>query len=95
MDSESQNLSTTIPSTIRHRCFLTTDVIMAKEKKHIDLKELTADELSVRLVEAKEKLFHLKFGHKTTPLKNPLEIRSLRRQIARMLTVIKGKGVRG
>ncbi|MFH1541341.1 MAG: 50S ribosomal protein L29 [Elusimicrobiota bacterium] len=65
---------------------------MAKEKKEINLRELTADELSMHLEETKEKLFHLKFGHKTTPLKNPLEIRHLKRQIARILTIIKGGG---
>ena len=70
---------------------------MAKEKKEINLKELTMDELSSRFEESKEKLFHLKFGHKTTPLKNPLEIRYLRRQIARILTIIKeaGRKVKG
>ncbi|MBI5574183.1 MAG: 50S ribosomal protein L29 [Elusimicrobia bacterium] len=65
---------------------------MAKEKKDISLAELTADELNSRLEESKEKLFHLKFGHKTTPLKNPLEIRYLRRQIARILTIMRGSG---
>lgn len=64
---------------------------MAKEKKDINLRELTTDELKARLEESKEKLFHLKFGHKTTPLKNPLEIRYLRRQIARVLTVLREK----
>ena len=67
---------------------------MAKEKKEISLTELTADELKSRLEESKEKLFHLKFGHKTTPLKNPLEIRYLRRQIARILTIVKEKKIK-
>lgn len=60
---------------------------MAKEKKEINLRELSEHELTAKLTESKEKLFHLKFGHKTTPLKNPLEIRALRRQIARILTL--------
>ena len=64
----------------------------SKDKKDINLRELTTDELKARFEESKEKLFHLKFGHKTTPLKNPLEIRYLRRQIARILTIVKEKG---
>ena len=66
----------------------------SKDKKDINLRELTADELKARFEESKEKLFHLKFGHKTTPLKNPLEIRYLRRQIARILTIVKEKSVK-
>ncbi|PKM92665.1 MAG: 50S ribosomal protein L29 [Elusimicrobia bacterium HGW-Elusimicrobia-4] len=65
-----------------------------KEKKDINLTELTADELKSHFEESKEKLFHLKFGHKTTPLKNPLEIRYLRRQIARILTIVKEKSIK-
>lgn len=64
---------------------------MAKAKKEIrfeQIKELTADELKSKLIETREKLFRLKFGHRTTPLKNPLEIRTLRRQIAKILTVL-------
>ncbi|MFA5778714.1 MAG: 50S ribosomal protein L29 [Elusimicrobiota bacterium] len=66
----------------------------SKDKKDINLRELTSDELKSRFEESKEKLFHLKFGHKTTPLKNPLEIRYLRRQIARILTIVKEKSVK-
>jgi len=63
---------------------------MAKEKK-IKLIELTAEELNYKLKEAREKLFKMKFAHKTTPLKNPLGIRFARREIARILTVLKQK----
>jgi large subunit ribosomal protein L29 len=64
---------------------------MAKEKKEVNIKELTVDELKSKLLEAKEKLFKLKFAHKVTPVKNPLEIRILRRQIARVNTIIHDK----
>jgi len=68
---------------------------MAKEKKEINLRELSEHELTAKLAESKEKLFHLKFGHKTTPLKNPLEIRALRRQIARIITIVSEKSLKG
>ncbi|MBN1384937.1 MAG: 50S ribosomal protein L29 [Elusimicrobia bacterium] len=67
---------------------------MAKAKKEVrfeQIKELTVDELKSKLIETREKLFRLKFGHKTTPLKNPLELRTLRKQIARILTVLGAK----
>ena len=62
---------------------------MAKEKKEINIKELTDTELKSKLLEAREKLFKLKFSHKSTPLKNPLEIRIIRKQIAKILTILK------
>ncbi|MEW6558034.1 MAG: 50S ribosomal protein L29 [Elusimicrobiota bacterium] len=67
---------------------------MAKDKKKIDIKQLTDAELKAELEQAKGKLFKLKFAHKTTPLKNQLEIRTLRRQIARILTVLREKIVK-
>jgi len=63
---------------------------MAKEKK-IKLTDLTAEELGYKLKEAREKLFKLKFAHKSTPVKNPLEIREARRDVARILTILKQK----
>ena len=64
---------------------------MAKEKKEIDIREMSEAELNTKLLESREKMFKLKFGHKTTPLKNPLEIRALRKEIARILTIKKEK----
>ena len=64
---------------------------MAKEKKEVNIRELTDIELNTKLLEAREKLFKMKFSHKTTPLKNPLEIRILRRQIATILTLMREK----
>ncbi|HRY29528.1 MAG TPA: 50S ribosomal protein L29 [Elusimicrobiota bacterium] len=66
---------------------------MAKKEK-IDYRELSQDELRQRLVEAREKLFELRFQSTTAPLKNPHLVSTTRREIARLLTVIKQKGVR-
>ena len=63
---------------------------MANEKK-IKLTDLTAEELTAKLKEAREKLFKLKFAHKTTPLKNPLDIRFTRKEVARIITILKLK----
>ncbi len=66
---------------------------MAKKKDDIKFSELTADELQVKLRENQEKLFRLKFQNTTAPLKNPREIRTTRRTIARALTFLRQKGV--
>lgn len=61
----------------------------AKEKeagKTLSLKELLS-----QLHDAQEKQFKLKFKHQVAPLKNPLEIKHLRRQIARLKTWINEK----
>lgn len=71
---------------------------MAKKEK-IDYRELTPDELKTRLMEAKDKLFQMRFQSSTAPLKNPHLISITRREIARLLTALnlkkeatKGKG---
>lgn len=59
----------------------------SKESLH----DLSAQELDVRLREAQESRFRLQFQHATHPLKNPMRIREARRQIARVLTVLRQK----
>lgn len=65
---------------------------MAKKKEKVNLAELSKDELRVQLRESKDKLFQLRFQNATAPLRNPREIRSVRRDIARALTFLKQKG---
>lgn len=65
---------------------------MAKKEK-IDYRELSDDELRQRLTESKEKLFQLRFQSATAPLKNPHMISTTRREIARLYTILKQKGV--
>jgi large subunit ribosomal protein L29 len=52
---------------------------------------MSVSELQVQLKEAREKNFRLKFQHTSNPLKNPMEIRIARRQMARILTVLNQK----
>jgi len=60
-----------------------------KTKVWQEIKNLTDAELQLKLRENDEKLFRLKFKHATTPMKNGLEIRTLRRMIARLKTLMK------
>ncbi len=53
----------------------------------------SADELRAKLNGGREKLFDLKFKNTTAPLKNPREIRAVRKDIARALTILRQKGV--
>lgn len=57
--------------------------------KTSELKELTLKELAERLDNEKTYLAKLKLNHAISPLDNPLKIRSVRRDIAKMETVLK------
>ncbi len=55
------------------------------------MKNMSDAELNVKLNDMQDRMFKLKFRHTTAPVKNPLEIRELRRDIARMKTLIAQK----
>ena len=57
-----------------------------KVKEKEAKKNLSADELASELHTAQEKHFKLQFKHQVTRLDNPLELRKLRRDIARLKT---------
>jgi len=54
-------------------------------------KTLSVGELNAELRTAQEKKFKLQFKHQVAPLDNPVELRTLRRQIARLKTWINEK----
>jgi large subunit ribosomal protein L29 len=56
-----------------------------------ELRAMTLDELKARLEELVEEQFHLKFRLTTQPLDDPLRIRKVRRDIARVKTLIREK----
>jgi large subunit ribosomal protein L29 len=64
---------------------------MAKKTTKESLHEMSVHELQARLKESREKNFRLKFQHTSNPLKNPMEIRTARRELARVLTVLRQK----
>ena len=51
----------------------------------------TADELQKDLVSAKKELFNLRFQHATGQLENPVKMRELKKDIARVKTIIREK----
>ncbi len=61
-----------------------------KEKVH----ELRDDELQQKLESLKTELFNLRFSHATGQLSNPLQIQNVRRDIARVKTIIRERELR-
>jgi large subunit ribosomal protein L29 len=65
---------------------------MAKKAlKEESLHEMSKTELEAKLRETQEKSFRLKFQHASNPLKNPMEIRTARREVAKVLTILRQK----
>ncbi len=56
-----------------------------------DLRELSLDQLEAKLAEAREEEFRLRFRSATEAVDNPIRFRLLRREIARLETVLKEK----
>ena len=59
--------------------------------KASDLRELSAEELEQKLAEAREEEFRLRFRSATEAIDNPMRFRSIRRDIARLLTMLREK----
>jgi len=57
--------------------------------KNEEIKTLNLEQLNARLKELKNELFNLRFSNATRNLANPLEIRNVRREIARVKTAIR------
>jgi large subunit ribosomal protein L29 len=69
--------------------------------KYAELKDLTAEELRQKEAGFQEELFKLRLRQSTSPVENPMRIRKLRRDIARVRTAqralagtVAGKGGR-
>jgi len=56
-----------------------------------EIRELTSEELQVRKRELKEEIFHLRLQQQSGQLEKPSQLRTLRREIARLETVLTKK----
>ena len=54
-----------------------------------ELRELPDDELHARVDAAKEELFNMRFQLATGQLDNPMRIKEVRRELARLLTLLR------
>ncbi|MCI5879962.1 MAG: 50S ribosomal protein L29 [Bacillales bacterium] len=54
-----------------------------------EIRDLTSEELLKKIEESKEELFNLRFNQATGNLEKPSRLRELRKQVARMKTVLR------
>ena len=59
--------------------------------KASEIRELTAEQLSAKLKELKTELFNLRFQHAINQLENPHRIVEVKRDIARVMTILQQK----
>ena len=57
--------------------------------KAVEIRNLSEKELSEKLVDLKAELFHLRFQHAINQLENPKRIKAVKKDIARISTIIK------
>ena len=59
-----------------------------------DIRDLSNDEILDQITQAKEELFRLRFRSATQQLENPALIKGLRRDIARLKTILRERELR-
>ncbi|NBS18766.1 MAG: 50S ribosomal protein L29 [Flavobacteriia bacterium] len=59
--------------------------------KTSEIEKLSLEDLKDKLAENKKQLSDLKMNHAVSPLENPLQIKSVRKTVARLLTAIAAK----
>lgn len=59
--------------------------------KVTELEDLSVEDLEQKLAEVREERFRLRFRAATESIENPMQFRVLRRDIARILTVLRAK----
>jgi large subunit ribosomal protein L29 len=58
------------------------------------MREMTEAELNTELGKMKKELFNLRFQHVTGQLENPIKMRDVKKEIARVKTVIREKEIK-
>ncbi len=59
------------------------------------LRDLSLDELNKKVLDLKEELFNLRFQMATGQLENPMQLKQVRKDIARAKTVIREREIAG
>ena len=62
-----------------------------KAKEIKEIRELTVEKLEAKLQELKKDLFMLRMQHATNQLDNPMQIAAVKKDIARVKTIIREK----
>lgn len=56
-----------------------------------EIREMTSEELESKLAELKAELFNLRFQHTINQLENPHRLTEVKRDIARVMTILRQK----
>ena len=56
-----------------------------------EIRSLTVEELNQKLADLKQELFNLRFSQATGNLQNPMKIHNIKKDIARVNTILKEK----
>ena len=59
------------------------------------MREMTEAELTTEVKKLKQELFNLRFQHVTGQLENPIKMRDIKKDIARVKTVLREKEING
>ena len=59
------------------------------------IRDLTTEELQLKVAELKKELFTQRFSLATNNLDNPMKINLIKKEIARVMTVIRERELRG
>ena len=59
-----------------------------------EIHDMTNEELDAKLVSLKEELFNLRFRHATGQLENPNVLKTVKKDIARVKTVIREREIK-
>jgi large subunit ribosomal protein L29 len=57
--------------------------------KQIDIKDLSVEDLTEKFAEQKEVLTKLKLSHSVSPMENPMQIKAVRKTVARLNTELR------
>lgn len=56
-----------------------------------EIRDMSVEELTKKLADLKQELFHLKFQHSTNQLDNPQRIVATKKDVARVNTILREK----
>jgi len=59
--------------------------------KPAEIRDMTVDDIRAKVTELSRELFNLRMRHATNQLENPLKLRLLRRDVARVRTILAEK----
>ena len=63
--------------------------------KITEIRDLTTEELQLKIADLKKELFTQRFNLATNNLENPMKISAIKKDIAKVLTVIREREIKG